>query len=68
MDRTETTSMPQATGEMAQSAIQVTPALAEWEYGEYEGLTLGDVARVREEQELSSRKWNIWLDGCPGGE
>ena len=37
------------------------PALAEWEYGEYEGLT---TAEIREEV----ADWSLFRDGCPGGE
>jgi probable phosphoglycerate mutase len=33
----------------------------EWDYGEYEGLTTAEI--------LSRRPgWNMWRDGCPGGE
>ena len=35
--------------------------LAEWEYGEYEGLRSADIHRARPD-------WNIFRDGCPGGE
>ena len=39
----------------------VDPGLAEWNYGEYEGLT---------PQQIRSRRpdWLIFRDGCPGGE
>ncbi|SCL31394.1 probable phosphoglycerate mutase [Micromonospora rhizosphaerae] len=37
------------------------PDLAEWNYGEYEGRTTAD---VHEE----NPHWNLWTDGCPGGE
>ncbi len=35
--------------------------LLEFNYGEYEGLTL---------EEIQTRRpgWNLWIDGCPGGE
>jgi len=35
--------------------------LAEWDYGEYEGLT---------SEEIHERRagWDLWRDGCPGGE
>src|SRR5947209_58983 len=35
--------------------------LREWEYGEYEGLTTPE---IRSE----NGGWNLWRDGCPGGE
>ena len=40
---------------------EITDDLREWDYGEYEGLTTRQIrARVPE--------WNLWRDGCPGGE
>ena len=44
-------------GEMA----EVDPDLAEWDYGEYEGLKS---VVIREQRP----GWNIFRDGCPGGE
>ncbi|MFC0506057.1 histidine phosphatase family protein [Micromonospora costi] len=35
--------------------------LAEWNYGEYEGRTTVDIHE-------DDPHWNIWTDGCPGGE
>ncbi|WP_139978230.1 histidine phosphatase family protein [Nocardioides litoris] len=35
--------------------------LAEWAYGEYEGVTTVDIREDRP-------GWSIWTDGCPGGE
>ena len=37
------------------------PALAEWDYGDYEGKLSSDIHAERPE-------WNIFLDGCPHGE
>jgi broad specificity phosphatase PhoE len=35
--------------------------LREWDYGEYEGLTTDQIWQTRPD-------WNLWCDGCPGGE
>jgi sedoheptulose-bisphosphatase len=40
-----------------------TKALAEWDYGDYEGITTNDIKASR-----PSKTWDIWVDGCPGGE
>jgi probable phosphoglycerate mutase len=37
------------------------PDLVEWDYGDYEGL-------VRSEIDRMNPSWNIFRDGCPGGE
>ena len=42
-------------------AARVEPNLAEWDYGDYEGL------RTAEVHELHPG-WDLWDDGCPGGE
>ncbi len=43
------------------SQAQVQENLAEWDYGEYEGLTS---AQIR----ASASGWDVFRDGCPGGE
>ncbi|MEV6521940.1 histidine phosphatase family protein [Longispora sp. NPDC051575] len=39
----------------------VDPDLAEWDYGDYEGVTTADIR-------LGRPGWDLWRDGCPGGE
>jgi probable phosphoglycerate mutase len=43
------------------AASEVEPDLSEWDYGLYEGLRSADIRRNHPD-------WNIWRDGCPGGE
>jgi len=40
---------------------QVEPDLAEWEYGDYEGLRSTEIHQLRPD-------WSIYRDGCPNGE
>jgi len=40
---------------------RVDPALREWDYGEYEGLTRAQIHERRPD-------WDVFRDGCPGGE
>jgi broad specificity phosphatase PhoE len=40
---------------------EVTDDLAEWSYGEYEGIT---TPQIRE----TDPDWSLWTDGAPGGE
>ncbi len=40
---------------------ELTDDLAEWDYGQFEGLTS---AQIRQEWP----GWRIWFNGCPGGE
>jgi probable phosphoglycerate mutase len=55
-----------AEGEACDAKIEVTDAVREWDYGEYEGVTSEEIRRLREERGLGA--WDIWRDGCPGGE
>src|SRR5580765_1856998 len=43
------------------SVAQIDEDLAEWDYGDYEGLT---TAQIR----LRDSDWQIFRDGCPNGE
>jgi broad specificity phosphatase PhoE len=40
---------------------ELVPDLHEWDYGEYEGLTTPQIHETNPD-------WNLWRDGCPGGE
>jgi probable phosphoglycerate mutase len=40
---------------------EVCEDLHEWDYGEYDGLTTPEILALRPD-------WNLWRDGCPGGE
>jgi broad specificity phosphatase PhoE len=40
---------------------ELTEALLEWDYGEYEGITTKEIREQRPD-------WFLWRDGCPGGE
>ena len=40
---------------------EIEPDLAEWDYGDCEGRRSVDIRR-------DDPDWNIWRDGCPGGE
>jgi len=40
---------------------EIEPDLAEWDYGDYEGLRSVDIRREQPD-------WNIFQDGCPNGE
>src|ERR1035441_8951550 len=42
-------------------AAEIDPDLAEWVYGGYEGMNSADVLKSRPD-------WNLFRDGCPGGE
>ncbi|KAH8895990.1 putative phosphoglycerate mutase [Thozetella sp. PMI_491] len=49
-----------------ESRITITEEIREWDYGAYEGLTPSEIKAKRSEQGLG--KWNIWVEGCDGGE
>ncbi len=40
---------------------QLRDELMEWDYGDYEGLTTAEIREHRPD-------WDLWRDGCPGGE
>jgi len=50
------------TAELAGLAVtETTEDLAEWNYGEYEGITSAAIQETRP-------GWSLWTDGAPGGE
>jgi probable phosphoglycerate mutase len=52
----------QRTAELAGLRVtETTEDLAEWNYGEYEGITSKEIRQTRPD-------WWLWTDGCPGGE
>ena len=42
-------------------AAEIDPDLAEWDYGDYEGVRSVDIRKTRAD-------WNLFRDGCPNGE
>lgn len=43
------------------AAAQTDADLAEWDYGDYEGLRTAEILQ-------GQPGWDVWRDGCPGGE
>lgn len=43
------------------SRVELQPELMEWDYGEYEGLRTREIHEHRPD-------WDLFRDGCPGGE
>lgn len=46
--------------------MQITEDIREWDYGNYEGITSAEIKEQRSKAGLEP--WDIWRDGCPGGE
>ncbi|KAL4917747.1 histidine phosphatase superfamily [Aspergillus aurantiobrunneus] len=49
-----------------EARVEVTEAVREWDYGDYEGMTSKQIREQRAER--GEGAWDIWRDGCPGGE
>ena len=41
--------------------VELDEDFREWRYGEYEGITTAEIRQTRPD-------WDLWRDGCPGGE
>jgi probable phosphoglycerate mutase len=51
--------------------VTITEEIAEWDYGDYEGLVVEEIVRRRRAKGLDQDhggRYNIWRDGCEGGE
>ena len=49
--------------------MTTTEDIAEWDYGDYEGLLTKEIRVRRKEKGLNKEKaWDIWVDECEGGE
>lgn len=56
-------------GEEWRGKLFTTEALAEWEYGLYEGLVTREIREGRRARGLDAGgEWDIWRDGCEEGE
>ncbi|KAH6628713.1 histidine phosphatase superfamily [Chaetomium tenue] len=58
---------PFCEGQRCEARIEVTEDIREWDYGDYEGITTPHIRELRKQQGLGPA-WDIWRDGCPGGE
>ncbi|KAL9129379.1 MAG: hypothetical protein Q9217_002143 [Psora testacea] len=60
--------LPPSSGVVA-GKVTYTEDIAEWNYGDYEGLKDQEIRLLRKQRGLDlERRWNIWSDGCEGGE
>lgn len=57
---------PSVEGKKVKAKIEVTEAVSEWDYGDYEGVTSKEIKERRKRD--GEAEWDIWRDGCPGGE
>lgn len=56
-----------ATSLTREGKVDVTEEIAEWGYGDYEGLFLDEITVLRRQRGLDKeRPWDIWIDGCEG--
>jgi probable phosphoglycerate mutase len=56
-----------SSGSKCAANVEVTEDIREWDYGEYEGITSAQIRDIRRRDGMLGT-WDIWRDGCPGGE
>ncbi|KAK2612639.1 Sedoheptulose 1,7-bisphosphatase [Conoideocrella luteorostrata] len=54
-------------GLQCRAKVEVTEDIREWDYGDYEGITSPEIRKIRADKGIDGM-WDIWRDGCPGGE
>ncbi|KAF2752493.1 putative phosphoglycerate mutase [Pseudovirgaria hyperparasitica] len=55
--------------DFAEGKYTYTEDITEWDYGDYEGLKDHEIRILRQERgHDKEKKWDIWTDGCEGGE
>lgn len=58
-----------STAAECEKSVTYTEDIAEWAYGKYEGLKVEEIRKLRKGEGLDrDREWDIWRDGCEGGE
>ncbi|KAI9828298.1 MAG: hypothetical protein M1832_002726 [Thelocarpon impressellum] len=55
-------------GPRTDAKVEITEDIREWDYGDYEGKTSAEIREERRRQFGGDGSWDIWTDGCPGGE
>ena len=49
--------------------VITTDDIREWDYGDYEGLKIGEIRELRRMKGLDQdHEYSVWKDGCQGGE
>ncbi|KAF1916768.1 histidine phosphatase superfamily [Ampelomyces quisqualis] len=61
------TTTPSSPTPRTNAPITITPAIREWDYGAYEGLTTPQIRQSRRSRGLPE-EWDIWRHGCEAGE
>jgi sedoheptulose-bisphosphatase len=59
----------ESTRQELEGKVEITDDIREWEYGLYEGLLTAQIKEGRKSRGLDTKRgWDIWRDGCEGGE